>query len=73
MNYNIYVSLLSSIFPENPYSATGLSDTSITSPIELEISIIKVNFGRNCQDKLNFAARGLKSAVQKSDFLGGAA
>jgi len=65
MKYNTYVSLLSSDSQKNPYDATGLTDSIITSPIEVRISRIKVNFGRNCQNKLNFAARVGLDAAQK--------
>jgi hypothetical protein len=66
MNLTRKIPLLSSIFPENPYSATGLSDNSITSPIKPLLSRIKANFGRNCQNKLNFAARVGLDAAQKN-------
>jgi hypothetical protein len=65
MKYNTYVSLLSRVSPKNPQNTTGLSDNSITSPIKVGISRIKANFGRNCQNKLNFAARVGLDAAQK--------
>jgi len=73
-NYNIYVDLLSSNplkFSQNRGNSERLSDRKITSPIKPAISRIKAYLGRNCQNSLNFAARGLKIAAQKSDFLGG--
>ncbi|MCA2504771.1 MAG: hypothetical protein IM550_06530 [Microcystis sp. M54BS1] len=74
MKYNTYVDLLSSNplkFSQNRGNSERLTDRKITSPIKPAISRIKANFGRNCQDKPSFAARGLKIAAQKSDFLGG--
>jgi hypothetical protein len=71
MNNTRKIPLKSSIFPKNPYSATGLTDSIITSPIKVGISTIKANFGRNCQNKLNFAARVGLDAAQKISFLGG--
>ena len=50
-----------------------LSDNSIASPIEVALSRIAVNFGLNCQNDANFAARVGLGAVQKIDFLGGVA
>jgi hypothetical protein len=52
-------------------NATGYHDNSITSPIEALLSRIKANFGRNCQDKLNFAALVGLLPAQKINFLGG--
>jgi hypothetical protein len=66
MKYSIYVSLLSSIFPKNPYSATGLGDSIITSPIEALLSTITVNFGKISQDKPNFTARVSLLPAQKN-------
>jgi hypothetical protein len=63
--YNTNRSLLSSIFPENPYDATGLSDSIIASPIEVGISKITVNFGKISQNDANFAARVSLDAAQK--------
>jgi len=54
-----------------PYSATGLSDRKITSPIETRISRIKVNFGSLSQNKPIFTAQIVLYPVQKSDFSGG--
>ncbi|MFY7934135.1 MAG: hypothetical protein ACOVO7_16300 [Microcystis aeruginosa] len=73
MKYNIYVSLLSRVSPLNPYDATGLSDNSITSPIKPLLSRIKANFGRNCQNSLNFTAQISVIPVQKINFSGGVA
>lgn len=61
----------SSISPQNPYSATGLSDRKITSPIKPLLSRIKADFGRISQNTLNFAARVGLGAAQKMSFLGG--
>ena len=58
---------------KNPYSATGLSDSIITSPIEALLSIIKANFGKKSQDKPNFVARVGLGTVQKINFSGGVA
>jgi hypothetical protein len=65
-NYNTNRSLLSSIFPKNPYSATGLSVNSITSPIKPLLSRIKANFGRISQNDANFAARVNLLTAQKT-------
>jgi hypothetical protein len=65
MNNTRKLPLKSSIFGKNPYSTTGLTDSIITSPIKVGISTIKANFGRNCQNKLNFAARVGLDAAQK--------
>jgi hypothetical protein len=70
-NYNTNRSFLSRVSQKNPYDATGLSDNSITSPIEALLSRIKVNFGLNCQNSLNFAAHISVIPVQKINFLGG--
>jgi hypothetical protein len=65
MKYNTYVSLLSSDSQKNPYDATGLGGNDVTSPNKPLLSRIKANFGRNCQNKLNFAARVGLDAAQK--------
>jgi len=68
MNITIKTPQKSSNFSKNPYDATGLSDSAPASPIELEISRITVDFGRNCQDKLNFAALvGLRRAIAQGE------
>lgn len=67
MNNTIKTPQKSSIFPENPYDATGYHDRKITSPIEVAISRIPGDFGRNCQNDANFAARVGLGAAQKSD------
>jgi hypothetical protein len=64
-NYNTNRSLPSSDSPKNPYSATGLSDSIITSPIEALLSRITANFGKISQDKPNFAARVSLDTAQK--------
>jgi hypothetical protein len=66
MKYNTNRSLLSSIFPKNPYTTTGLGGNSITSPIEAYISRIKVNFGKISQNDANFAARVRLLTAQKT-------
>ena len=63
----------SSIFPENPYDATGLTDRTPNSTDKSAISRIAGDFGNLSQDKLNFAAHISLYPVQKSDFLGGVA
>jgi hypothetical protein len=73
MNNTRKIPLASRVSQENPYSATGLTDSIITSPIEAYISRIKANFGRNCQNILNFAAQTSLYPAQKISFLGGAA
>jgi hypothetical protein len=73
MNNTRKISLESRVSQKNPYDATGLSDNSITSPNKPLLSRIKVNFGRNCQDSLIFAARVSFLTAQKISFLGGAA
>ena len=65
MNNTRKIPQKSRVSPKNPYSATGLTDSIITSPIKVGISTIKANFGRNCQNKLNFAARVGLDAAQK--------
>lgn len=67
MNYTRKTPQKSSI----PYNTTGYHDNSITSPIEVAISRITVNFGKISQNTLNFTARVHLDAVQKSNFLGG--
>lgn len=67
MNNTIKTPQKSSIFPENPYSATGYHDKKIASPIEALLSKIKANFGKISQNSLNFAARVGLGAAQKSD------
>jgi|688.fasta_scaffold522500_3 hypothetical protein len=54
-----------------PLNATGYHDKSITSPIEALLSRIKANFGLNCQNDANFAARVGLATAQKISFLGG--
>lgn len=49
-----------------PLNATGYHDRKITSPIEALLSIIKANFGLNCQYKPNFVARVGLGPVQKT-------
>ena len=71
MNITIKVPQKSSNSQKNPYSATGLSDSIITSPIEALLSIIKANFGKISQNDANFAARIGLGAAQKMSFLGG--
>jgi hypothetical protein len=65
MNNTRKIPLLSSIFPENPYNATGLSGNIITSPIEALLSTIMVNFGKISQNDANFAARVILDPAQK--------
>jgi hypothetical protein len=71
MNNTIKTPQKSSIFPENPYNTTGLTDRKIASPTEGKISKIKVNFAKISQNSLNFAARVGLNTAQKMSFLGG--
>jgi hypothetical protein len=61
MNDTKKIPLKSRISP----NATGYHGNSVTSPIEAYISTITANFGRNCQNILNFAARVGLDAAQK--------
>jgi hypothetical protein len=66
MNNTIKIPLASRVSQENPYNATGLGDSIITSPIEALLSTITVNFGKISQDKPNFAARVHSLTAQKN-------
>jgi hypothetical protein len=66
MNLTRKIPQKSSIFPENPYSATGLGDSIITSPIEALLSTITVNFAKINQNDANFAARVHSLTAQKN-------
>jgi|688.fasta_scaffold578838_2 hypothetical protein len=63
--YNTNRSLLSRVFPKNPQNTTGYHEKITTSQNKSEISRIKANFGRNCQNILNFAARVSLDTAQK--------
>jgi hypothetical protein len=63
--YNTNRSLLSSIFPKNPYTTTGLGDRTPTNQNKSEISTITVNFAKISQDSLIFAARASLDPAQK--------
>jgi len=63
----------SSIFPENPYNTTGLTDNTPTNQNKALLSRIAGDSGRNCQDKPNFTAHISVIPVQKISFLGGVA
>jgi hypothetical protein len=65
MNNTRKLPLKSRVSQKNPYSTTGLSNSIVTSPIEAYISTITANFGRNCQNILNFAARVSLDTAQK--------
>ena len=65
MNNTTKLPQKSSIFPENPYDATGYHDKKIASPIEALLSRIKANFGKISQDKPNFVALVGLGAAQK--------
>jgi len=71
MNNTRKIPQKSRVSPKNPYSTTGLSGNDVTSPNKPLLSRIKANFGRNCQNKLNFAARVSFLTAQKINFLGG--
>jgi hypothetical protein len=64
--YNTNRSLLSSIFPKNPYTTTGLGDRTPTNQNKSEISTITTNFGKISQDKPNFTARVSLDTAQKN-------
>ena len=64
--YNTNRSLLSRVFPKNPQNTTGYHEKITTSQNKSEISRIKANFGRNCQNILNFAARVSLDTAQKN-------
>lgn len=66
MNNTIKTPQKSSIFPENPYDATGLSDSATTSPIKPLLSRIKAYFGKISQNSLNFTARVHLLPAQKT-------
>jgi hypothetical protein len=52
-------------------NTTGLTDRTPNSTNKSAISTIAGDFGRNCQNTLNFAAHISLYPVQKSDFSGG--
>ena len=65
MNNTRKISLESSISHKNPYNATGLTDSIITSPIKVGISKIKAYFGKISQNDANFTARVSLDPAQK--------
>ena len=73
MNNTRKIPLESSDSQKNSYDATGLTDRTPTSPIEVGISTITVNFAKISQDSLIFAVRASLDTAQKINFLGGAA
>jgi hypothetical protein len=66
MNNTRKIPQKSRVSPKNPYSATGLSDSIITSPIKVGISKIKAYFGKISQNDANFTARVSLDPAQKT-------
>jgi len=71
-NHNIYVSLLSRVFSQNPYNTTGYHDRTPNSTDKSAISRIARDFGNLSQNDANFAAHISVIPVQKI-MIGGAA
>jgi hypothetical protein len=65
MNNTRKIPLKSSIFPENPYNATGLTNRTPTNQHKAAISSLSVNFGKISQNKLNFTAQTSLYPAQK--------
>jgi hypothetical protein len=66
MNNTRKIPLESRVSQKNPQNTTGLGGNDVTSPNKPLLSRIKANFGRNCQNKLNFAARVSFLTAQKN-------
>ncbi|WP_147071775.1 hypothetical protein [Microcystis aeruginosa] len=71
MKYSTNRSLPSSIPPQNPLNATGLTDKTPNNQNKSAISRIAGDFGKISQNSLYFAAHISVIPVQKSDFSGG--
>jgi len=67
MNITIKTPQKSSNFSKNPYDATGSCDNTPTKQNKAVISRIAGDFGLNCQNDANFAARAGLGAAQKSN------